>query len=153
MSCPRILSPSVALGYWYHSHVNTSKSCHAHVQNMFGHLSTICSQFTFYHVGHPWFNLVHHSAIRFTSNIFDVSCRWWGIHHGPPSMIIFLSTSTPYPRIRLRNQVKYLGPACLNGRLPHFQHEFISLSLDWNILPSLWLKILYSQSGGCVKIP
>ena len=43
LSCPRILSPSVALGDWYHSCVNTAKSCHAHVQEKFGHLYTICN--------------------------------------------------------------------------------------------------------------
>ena len=86
-------------------------------------------------------------------NIFDrVSCRWWGIHHGPPSTSLFLSTSTPYPRIGLRNQDKYLGPTCLNHRLLRFQHVFTSLNLDWNILPSVRPHVLYSHLGGCTKI-
>ena len=33
----------------------------------------------------------------------SVSCRWWGIHQGPPSMILFLSTSAHDLGIRLRN--------------------------------------------------
>ena len=33
----------------------------------------------------------------------SVSCRWWGIHQGPPSMSLFLSTPTHYLGIRLRN--------------------------------------------------
>ena len=33
----------------------------------------------------------------------SISCRWWGIHQGPPSTSLFLSTSTHYPGIRLRN--------------------------------------------------
>ena len=28
--------------------------------------SSICSQFTFYHVGHLWVNFVHHSVVQFT---------------------------------------------------------------------------------------
>ena len=87
-------------------------------------------------------------------NIYDcVSCRWWRIHHGLPSMGLFLSTSNPYPGIRIRNQDKYLGPACLNGRLPCFQHDFTSLTLDWNILQSVRLQFLYSHSMKCTNIP
>ena len=87
-------------------------------------------------------------------NIFDhVSCRWWGIHHGPPPMSLFLSTSTPYLGIRLRNQDKYLGPACLNGRLPRFQHEFTSLSLDWKISLSVRLQVIYSNLMVRIVIP
>ena len=54
-------------------------------------------------------------------NIYDnVSCRWWKIHHGPHSTTLFMSSSTPYPGIRIRSQVNYLGLACVNGRLPCF---------------------------------
>ena len=35
----------------------------------------------------------------------SVSCRRWGIHQGPPSTSLFLSTSTHYPGIMLRNQL------------------------------------------------
>ena len=98
------------------------------------------------------------SYITFLSGLlqktFDrVSCWWWGIHHGPPSTSLFLLNSTPYLGIRIRNQVKYLGPTCLNGRLPHFQHEFTSLSLDWNISSSVSLLVLYSHSMICTVIP
>lgn len=34
-----------------------------------------------------------------------VSCRWWGIHQGPPLTSIFPLTSTHYPGLRLRNQL------------------------------------------------
>ena len=87
-------------------------------------------------------------------NIYDcISCQWWGIHHGPPWMSLFLSTSTPYPGIRLRNQVKYLGHACLYGRLPRFQHGFTSLTFDWNISSSVRIQVLYSHSMVCTEIP
>ena len=33
----------------------------------------------------------------------SVSCHWWGIHQGPPSTSLFLSTSTHYPGTRPRN--------------------------------------------------
>ena len=68
-------------------------------------------------------------------------------------MNLFLSALAPHPGIRLRNQNKYLGPACLNGRLPHFQHEFTSLDLDWNISSSVRLQVLYSHSMVCTEIP
>ena len=66
LSCPRILSQLVALGYCYHSRVNTAKSCHSHVQEKFGHLFNVYNQFTFYHVHHPWFSFVHHFVFWFT---------------------------------------------------------------------------------------
>ena len=68
-------------------------------------------------------------------------------------MSLFLSTTTLYPVIILRNQVKYLGPACLNGRLPCFWHEFTSLTVDWKISSSVRLQVLYSHSMVCTKIP
>ena len=87
-------------------------------------------------------------------NIFDcVSCRWWGIHHGPPLMSLFLLTSTSHLGIRLRNQENYLGPTFLNGHLPCFQHDFTSLALDWNISLSVQLQVLYSHSMVCIEIP
>ena len=88
-----------------------------------------------------------------TSFLFQVSCRWWGKHHGPPSMSLFLSTSTPHPGIRLRNQENYLVPACLNDRLTSFRHEFTSLNLDWKISSIVWLQVLYSHSMVCTEIP
>ena len=87
-------------------------------------------------------------------NIFDcVSCRWWWIHHCPPSMSLFMSTSAPHQRIGLRNQDKNLGPTCLNGRLPRFQHDFTSLTLDLNISLIVRLQFLYSHSMVCTVIP
>ena len=100
--------------------------------------------------------LVSHITLLFSliQNIFDrVSCRWSGIHYVPPSMSLFLSTSTPYPGITLTNQVKYFGPTCLNGRLPRFQHEFASLTLHWKISLSIRLQVLYSHSVVCTVIP
>ena len=74
LSCPRILSRLVALGDWYHSHVNTAKSFHAHVQEKLGHLST---------VNLPSIMLVIYDSVshitlmsNLLQNIFDhVSCR------------------------------------------------------------------------------
>ena len=58
-------------------------------------------------VSRVWFSFI-------TSNqmFFLVSCHLWGNHHGPLVTILFLSTSAHYPRIRLRNLVKYLE-ACM----------------------------------------
>ena len=36
--------------------------------------------------------------------LFRVSCRLCGIHHGPPSTRLFLSTSSHHPGISLRNK-------------------------------------------------
>ena len=37
------------------------------------------------------------------SQFVIVSCRWWGIHHGPPSTGLFLSTPTHHPGRIFRN--------------------------------------------------
>ena len=130
----------------------------SHAMSMFKRILVICSLSA---VSLPSIMLVILESVScitmlsgLLQNIFDrVSCRCWGIHHGHPSMNLLLLTSTPYPGIRLRNQDKYLGPACLNGRLPCFQHEFTSLTLDWNISSIVWLQVLYSHSMVCTKIP
>ena len=51
-----------------------------------------------------------------------------------------------------RNQYKYLGHACLNGRLPCSQHDFTSLDLDWNISPNVRLQVLYSHLMICTRV-
>jgi len=44
------------------------------------------------------FTILHHFPM-------SVSWRWWGIHQGPPSISLFMSTSTHHLRIWLRNQL------------------------------------------------
>ena len=62
----------------------------------------------------PSFNLIISNSILWLFSslqhhlLFHISRRWWENHHGPPSMSLFLSTSTLHPGIRLRNKFKYL---------------------------------------------
>ena len=60
----------------------------------------------------------------------SVSCRWWGIHQGPPSTSLFLSTPTHYPGIRLRNRLVlwdlHASMACLLAS----DSRFTSLTFD-----------------------
>lgn len=44
-----------------------------------------------------------------------VSCRWWGIHQGPPALGHFLLTSTHYLGSWSRNYLKSLG-TCMPQR-------------------------------------
>ena len=46
---------------------------------------------------------LHHTKNSIT--LFQVSCHQCGIHHGPPSTRLFLSTSAHHPGISLRNNV------------------------------------------------
>ena len=52
------------------------------------------------------FQYLCHSMFIWSTNYISVSilCRWWGIHQGPPSMRLFLSTSSHYLGARPRNQ-------------------------------------------------
>ena len=45
---------------------------------------------------------LHHT--QHSRTLFQVSFRQCGIHHGPPSTRLFLSTSAHYPGISLRNK-------------------------------------------------
>ena len=45
---------------------------------------------------------LHHTQNSIT--LFQVLCHRCGIHHGPPSMRLFLSTLDHHPRISLRNK-------------------------------------------------
>ena len=65
---------------------------------------------------------LHHTQNSIT--LFRVSCRWCGIHHGPPSMRLFLSTSAHHPRSSLRNKFSTLRCVCLNDRFSCSQHRF-----------------------------
>ena len=49
--------------------------------------------------------LIHCYNLENYSTLFLVSCRWWGIHHCPPSIGHFLSTSAYYPGRWLRNSL------------------------------------------------
>ena len=72
-----------------------------------------------------WLPHSHHSR-----TLFRVSCRQCGIHHGSPSTRLFLSTSTHYPVISLRNNFSTLRYVCLNDRFSRSQHRLISLTFD-----------------------
>ena len=83
-----------------------------------------------------------------------VSCHWWGIHQGPPSTSMFVSTSTHYPGTRLRNQlVPWDLHASMAGiftsdsgftsltpdRMIPWIFDFNSSShIRWNVLGYLW---------------
>ena len=74
-----------------------------------------------------WLHYLQHSI-----TLFWVSCRRCGIHHGPPSMRLFLSKSAHHPWISLRNKFSTLRSLCLNGifSLSLSRHRFISLTFD-----------------------
>jgi hypothetical protein len=66
-----------------------------------------------------------------------VSCHLWGIHQGPPSMSLFLLTSTHYPRTRLRNQlVPWDLHASMAGLLTS-DSGFTSLTFD-QMIPQMF---------------
>ena len=69
---------------------------------------------------------LHHTQNSRT--LFQVSCRRCGIHHGPPSTRLFLSTSAHHPGISFRKKISTLRLVCLNERFSHSQHRFTSLT-------------------------
>jgi len=72
----------------------------------------------------------------------SVSCRWWGIHQGPPSKSLFLLTSTHYPGIRLRNQLLLWDLHASMASLLTFDSGFTSLTPD-RMIP--WMFNLISS--------
>ena len=72
-----------------------------------------------------WLPHSHHSR-----TLFQVSCRRYGIHHGPPSTRLFLSTSAHHPRNSLRKKFSTLRYVCLNDRFSRSWHRFTSLTFD-----------------------
>ena len=72
-----------------------------------------------------WLPHPHHSR-----TLFRVSCRRCGIHHGPPSMRLFMSTSAHHPGNSLRNKFSTLRSVCLNDRFSYSRHRFTSLNFD-----------------------
>ena len=83
-----------------------------------------------------------------------VSCRRCGIHQGPPTMSHFLSTSTHYQRIWLRNTpFSTLKLACLNGKFLTSGERFTSLAFNRKILRGVRRQVLYSQHVNCTVVP
>ena len=84
-----------------------------------------------------------------TNLLWPVSCRRCGIHHGPPSMDLFLSTSNHYPGIKSRDHLSTQELACLNGK-------FLCLC-PWVNIIGPWMKnsagvrlqIIYSHPTVC----
>ena len=84
-----------------------------------------------------------------TNLLWPVSCCRCGIHHGPPSMDLFLLTSDHYPRIESRNHLSTQELACLNGK-------FLCLCPWVNIIgpwmkdsASVRLQVIYSHLTDC----
>ena len=91
------------------------------------------------------------SIVPSNQSLWPVSCRRCGIHHGPPSMDLFLSTSNHYPGIKYRNHLSTQELACLNGK-------FLCLWPWVNIIgpwlkdsASVWLQIIYSHLMDCTS--
>ena len=72
-----------------------------------------------------WLHYLQHSKM-----LFWVSCHRCGIHHGPPSTRLFLSTSDHHLGISLRNKFSTLIFVCLNDRFSRSRHRFTSLNFD-----------------------
>ena len=66
---------------------------------------------------------LHHT--QHSRTLFQVSCHQCGIHHGPPSTRLFLSTSAHHPGNSLRKKFSTLRFVCLNDRFSCSQHRFI----------------------------
>ena len=69
---------------------------------------------------------LHHTQNSIT--LFLVSCCRCGIHHGPPSTRLFLSTLSHHLGNSLRNKCSTLRSVCLNDRF--YRHRFMSLTFD-----------------------
>ena len=63
-----------------------------------------------------WLYYLQHSR-----TLVQVSYRRCGIHHGPPSMRLFLSTSAHHPGISIKNKFSTLISVCLTDRFSHSQ--------------------------------
>ena len=112
---------------WYLSHqVNASKSSvvSPDVQRKVKLRVTLCIQ-NYFHINYLWVNTMVTSYSN-SITLFRVSCRWCGIHHGPPSMRLFLSTPAHHPGNSLRN--KTFRSVCLDDRFSHSWHRFTSLT-------------------------
>jgi hypothetical protein len=81
-------------------------------------------------------NTIFHTCVSLcSSSIFyhfpmSFFCRLWGIHQGPPSMSLFLSTSTHHMRIRLRNQLLPWDLHASMASLLASKNRFTSLTSD-----------------------
>ena len=94
---------------------------------------------------------LHHTQNSRT--LFQVLCHCYGIHHGPPSARLFLSTSTHHLGISLRNIVVPSNVYALMAYFLAFNNRFTSYKFDRNIQSSVRHQIIYSHSGDCTRLP
>ena len=85
--------------------------------------------------------------------LFQVSFRWCRIHHGPPSMRLFLSNSTHHLGISLRKKVVPWYLSTLMTYFLYFNNRLTSLTFDLNIQPSVRNQNIYSHSEECTGVP
>ena len=85
--------------------------------------------------------------------LFRVLCHLCGIHHGPPSTRLFLSTSAHHPGNSLRNKFSTLRSVCLNDRFSHSQQRFTSLTFDQENRLGVQHQDTYSHSVDCTRVP
>ena len=111
-------------------------------------------QFTFYHVGHPWFSFIHHSAFWFTpKHIWSCFVSMMG----DSSWLSFDESISCWlqlliQELDLETKTSTLGlHASMVGYIDF--NMITSLNLDWNIEMSVRLQVLYSHLEECTKIP
>ena len=96
-------------------------------------------------------SVLHLHYLQHSRTLFQVSCRWCGIHHGPPSMTLFLSTSACHPGISLRINFSTLSSLFLNDRFSRSRHRFTSLTFDQEIQLSVRHQTIYSHIVYCMN--
>ena len=139
---------------WYIARqVNDSKSSvmPPYVQRKIVLRICICSQ-NYLSVSYLWVSPIVTPYSNY-KNLFRVSFCWCGIHHGPPSTRLFLSTSTHLSGISLRNKVVpwYLYTSMKDFFA--FANRFTSLIFYWKIWLSVRHQIIYSHSGDFTRVP
>ena len=72
-----------------------------------------------------WLHYLQHSR-----TLFQVLCHRCGIHYVPPSMRLFLLSSTHHTGISLRYKFSTFRSVCLNDIFSCSQHRFTSLTFD-----------------------
>ena len=77
--------------------------------------------------------------------IYVVSCRWCGNHHGSPSKNHFLSTSAHYPGRWFRNFFQYLGAFMPQWQVLRVWWLIHIIGLQSNDSASVWLQHIHSH--------